>query len=109
MTAIVPRRLFDDMPEDFQAQPSSRDADLKAQGLIRSNGIIPIEHNERLKAMARKLGKNTDQLIGELHMQFVAPMVDQWEAQQEAIRLRERFGPQWMQLLANVNQSPTHP
>jgi predicted DNA-binding protein len=99
MTAIIPRRLFDDMPDDQTQHPPTKEAELKANGMIRSSLVIPIEHNERLKAMARKLGKNTDQLIGEMHMQFVAPNVDRWEAQQEVARLRERFGDDWLSLL----------
>lgn len=103
MTAIVPRRLFDDFEDDEPIQLPSREQDLKANGLIRSSLIIPIDLNERLKLMARKLGKNTDQLIGEMHVQFVAPMVDQWEAKQEAIRLRERFGENWLEILTQTN------
>jgi predicted DNA-binding protein len=103
MTAIVPRRFFDDAEDDQIFQGSSKEQDLKGHGLIRSSLIIPIEHNERLKLMARKLGKNTDQLIGELHMEFVASMVDQWEAQQEAIRLRERFGENWLEILTKTS------
>lgn len=99
MTAIVPRRLFEDAPaEVHQLQAASKDAELKASGLIRASGIIPIEYNERLKAMARKQGKNADQLIGELLLEL-RPVLDQWEARQEAARLRERFGDNWMQLL----------
>lgn len=103
MTAIVPRRLFDDFDGDELVQLPSREQDLKSSGLIRSSLIIPIDLNERLKLMARKLGKNTDQLIGEMHVQFVAPMVDQWEAKQEAIRLRERFGENWLEILTQTN------
>lgn len=102
MTAIVPRRLFDDADDD-QIQSPSKEQDLKANGMIRSSLIIPIDHNERLKSMARKIGKNTDVLIGEMHIQFVAPMVDQWEATQEAIRLRERFGVKWLEILSKAN------
>lgn len=99
MTAIVPRRLFDDvLTEAEQPQTPSKEAELRANGLIRANGIIPIEFNERLKAMARKQGKNADQLIGELLLEL-RPVLDQWEAKQEAARLRERFGDNWMQLL----------
>lgn len=103
MTAIIPRRFFDDVVDDDFMQLPSRDHDLKGNGMIRSSLIIPIELNERLKLMARKLGKNTDQLIGEMHVQFVAPMVDQWEAKQEAIRLRERFGENWLEILTQNN------
>lgn len=102
MTAIVPRRLFDDaLAEVKQSQTPSKEAELKANGLIRASGIIPIEYNDRLKAMARKQGKNADQLIGELLLEL-RPMLDQWEAKQEANRLRERFGDNWMQLLQQV-------
>lgn len=99
MTSTVPRRLFDDMAEEYPPEILTKEFDLKAKGLIRSSLIIPIEQNERLKAMARKHGKNTDQLIGELHMEFVASKVDEWEARQEAARLRKRFGDNWLKLL----------
>lgn len=101
MTAIVPRRLFDDVADEQPAQLPTRDAELKTNGLIRANGIIPVEFNERLKAMARKQGKNADQLIGELLLEL-RPMLDQWEAQQEAARLRERFGDDWLDLLGKA-------
>lgn len=102
MTAIVPRRLFDDIADDQPAQPLTKEAELKANGMIRVSGIIPIEYNERLKAVARKQGKNADQLIGELLIELRSTL-DQWEARQEAVRLRERFGDNWMQLLQQVS------
>lgn len=98
MSAIVPRRLFDDKFNDQSQQPQLNDSEPKTCGLVRATGSIPVEYNERLKAMARKQGKTADQLIGELLLQM-QPMLDHWEAQQEAIRLRERFGDNWMQLL----------
>lgn len=101
MTTIVPRRTFNETLEIQPMQEQSREADLKAKGMIRATGIIPIEYNDRLKATARKQGKNADQLIGELLMEL-QPMLDKWEAQQEAMRLRERFGPEWMELLQQV-------
>lgn len=102
MTAIVPRRMFDEAIEiNEQPQSYSKDVDIKECGLIRASGIIPIEYNERLKVMARKQGKNADQLIGELLLEM-RPALDQWEAKQEAARLRDRFGDNWMQLLANA-------
>jgi hypothetical protein len=97
---IVQRRVFDDDGLDRIPQ-RGKDVDLKANGFVRANGIIPIEYNERLKAMARKQGKNTDQLIGELLMEM-RPKLDQWEAAQEVERLRERFGDQWLDVLSNA-------
>jgi len=99
MTEIVPRRQFDDDCIEVEvSQSPSREADAAELTTVRATGSIPVEYNERLKAMARKQGKTADQLIGELLME-VRPMIDQWEARQEAARLRERFGPDWMQLL----------
>jgi hypothetical protein len=98
MTSTVPRRLFDDFVDDQPMETYSKEADLKANGMIRANGIIPIEYNDRLKAMARKQGKNADQLIGELLLEM-RPALDKWEAQQEAARLRDRFGDNWMEVL----------
>lgn len=98
MTSTVPRRLFDDMFDDQSQNPQSKESDLRANGLVRANGIIPIEYNERLKAMARKQGKNADRLIGELLLEMQSKL-DAWEAQQEVVRLRERFGDNWLNLL----------
>jgi predicted DNA-binding protein len=78
-------------------------ASLRARGLIRAHGIIPIELNERLKAMARKQGRNADQLIGEL-LEKSAADVDRWEAEQEVLRLRERFGSKWLDVLRQAEQ-----
>ena len=104
MTATsIPRRLFDEEPDDFTPSLQlTKEADLRAHGLIRASNIIPIEYNERLKSMARKQGKNADQLMGELLMEM-RPRLDQWEASQEAERLRERFGDQWLEILQSVN------
>jgi predicted DNA-binding protein len=77
-------------------------ASLRARGMIRAHGIIPIELNERLKAMARKQGRNADQLIGEL-LEKSAADVDRWEAEQEVIRLRERFGAKWIDVLRQAD------
>ena len=101
MTATIPRRLFDDLADEQPAETSSREAELKAKGMIRATGVIPIEYNERLKTMARKQGKNADQLIGELLIEMRATL-DKWEAQQEVIRLRERFGDDWRKILDDV-------
>ena len=102
MTAIIPRRLFDEPSEDESMQPISKDAELRANGLIRAAGIIPIEYNEKLKAMARKQGRNADQLLGEILVEGRAK-VDQWEAQQEAERLKMRFGDNWLEILNQAN------
>lgn len=102
MTAIVPRRLFDDFVDDQPIRPISGSPDPQSTGMVRACGSIPVEFNERLKAMARKQGKTAEQLIGELLMEL-RPVLDQWEAKQEAMRLRERFGDQWMDLLQKVS------
>jgi predicted DNA-binding protein len=94
-TAIVPCRIFDD--ED---QPSS--LDLKAQGLIRVHGTIPIPLNERLKAMARSQSKHASQLIGEL-IQKSAAEVDKYEARQAKLQLQQQFGPNWLQMLQEAD------
>jgi predicted DNA-binding protein len=94
-SAIVPRRIFDE--ED---QPSS--LDLRDQGLIRVHGTIPIALNERLKAMARSQGKHASQLIGEL-IQKSAAEVDKYEAKQAKLQLQQQFGPNWLQMLQEVD------
>jgi predicted DNA-binding protein len=78
-------------------------ASLRARGLIRVHGIIAVDLNERLKAMARKQGRNADQLIGEL-LEKSAADVDRWEAEQEVIRLRERFGAKWIDVLRQADR-----
>jgi hypothetical protein len=93
-SAIVPCRVFDD--ED---QPSL--LDLKAQGLIRVQGTIPIALNERLKAMARSQKVHACQLIGDL-IQKSAAEVDKYEARQAKLQLQEQFGPNWLQILQEV-------
>ena len=72
--------------------------------MIRATGLIPASLNERLKLMARKQGRNADQLIGEM-IQRSAGDVDRWEAEQEAARLRERFGDNWIELLKAAAQA----
>lgn len=94
-SAIVPRRIFDE--ED---QPSS--LDLRDQGLIRVHGTIPIALNERLKAMARSQGKHASQLIGELIQKSTAE-VDKYEAKQAKLQLQQQFGPNWLQMLQEVD------
>lgn len=69
--------------------------------LIRAYVLIPNTLNERLKAMARAQGRAADVVIGELVMK-AAEDVERWEAEQEAIRLRERFGERWLQVLQEV-------
>jgi hypothetical protein len=102
MIAIIPRREFEeDLVDVGSLQAPSKEANQWNGDMVRATGSIPVEYNERLKAMARKQGKTADQLIGELLLEM-RPVLDQWEARQEAVRLRERFGPDWMQLLQEV-------
>ena len=100
--AFADQSLFPDV--DVENQDSA--ASLRAKGLIRAAGIIPIELNERLKAMARKQGRNADELIGEL-LQKSASDVDRWEAEQEVKRLRDRFGDAWLDVLRQAEKSDT--
>jgi len=87
MTAIVPRRLFEEDPIEW----------------VRATGSIPTALNDRFKAMARLQSKTADQFIGELLMSL-APQLDLMEAKQEAERLQDRFGDNWLQILNQVNQ-----
>ena len=75
--------------------------DLKAQGLIRVQGTIPIALNERLKAIARSQRMHASQLIGDLIQKSVAE-VDKFEARQAKLQLQEQFGPNWLQILQEV-------
>lgn len=94
-SAIIPCRIFDE-----DDQPST--SDLKTQGLIRVHGTIPIALNERLKAMARSQGKHASQLIGEL-IKKSAVEVDKYEAKQAKLQLQQKFGPNWLQMLQEVD------
>jgi hypothetical protein len=85
-----------------QDDPNSA-ASLRARGMVRSSGIIPIELNERFKAMARKQGRNADQFIGEL-LQKCSLELDRLEAEQEVQRLRERFGDGWLDVLRQADR-----
>jgi hypothetical protein len=97
-SAIIPCRIFDD-----DDQPSTSDhAMLKDQGLIRVHGTIPIALNERLKAMARSQGKHASQLIGEMIHQSAAE-VGRYEAKQAKLQLQQQFGPNWLQMLQEVD------
>lgn len=103
-TAIVPRRLFDEGvdPDDDRYLTSGDATELKANGMIRVHGVIPIRLNERLKSMARAQNRTADLLIGEL-IQKTAKEVDRWEAEQYVSQLRERFGDNWMEILGAVH------
>lgn len=94
---------MDTVPFEFDMQERDTPASLRSEGLIRANGVIDIALNERLKALARKQGRNADQLIGELITRS-AGEVDRLEAEQEAVRLRERFGDRWLDLLKQIEE-----
>lgn len=87
---------------DLDDQPES-DADYADRGLVRAHGLIDIALNDRLKALARKRKCRADQFIGELITRFASEL-DRLEAEQEAARLRERFGDQWLELLKQTIQ-----
>lgn len=96
-SAIVPCRVFDE-----DDQPSTSDYTMiRSQGLIRVHGTIPVALNERLKAMARSQNKHASQLIGEL-IQKTAAEVDKHEARQAKLQLQQQFGPNWLQMLQEV-------
>jgi predicted DNA-binding protein len=90
-------------PETSQPLSESTES-LRQQGLIRAHGIIPISLNERLKVIARQQGRTADMLIGELIIRS-ADEVERLELEQEASRLRERLGDDWLQKLSRVNPS----
>ena len=100
-SAIVARRFFDDDGCFDRAEMPNDAASLKMAGLIRVHGIIPIELNDRLKAMARSKGQNADSFIGEL-IQGAAADIDKWEAQHAAEQLRRQFGDRWLEILQSV-------
>lgn len=98
MTTAIPRRLFDDPGDNQQEEANRKTIELREQGLIRVHGVITIELNDRIKAAARREGIHADQLIGQLITKSQAD-VDRIEAQHEAIRLRQRFGEQWIDVI----------
>jgi len=99
--AIVARRFFDEEDQPDRGALPTDTASLKMLGLIRVQGIIPVGLNDRLKAMARSKGMNTDVVIGEL-IQSATADIDRWEAQQIAQQLRQQFGDQWLEILQSV-------
>jgi hypothetical protein len=90
-SAIVPCRVFDE-----DDQPSAT-----IEEWISAKGDIPTALNSRLKAMARGQGKHASKLIGELIMKAVAE-VDRYEARQAKLQLQQQFGPNWLQMLQEV-------
>ena len=87
MTAIVPRRLFDDAEEPKY---------------VRAAGSIPEQLNERFKAMARRHDKTAETFIGEMLMR-IEPVLDQMEARIETERLRRQFGDNWLSILQQAD------
>ena len=84
-----------DPPSPFPTTP------MNTSQLIRTHASIPMQLNERFKAMARRQNKTAHDFIGEMLMQL-APVLDRMEAQIEAERLRERFGDEWLNVLQQV-------
>ena len=87
MTAIVPRRMFDDA-EDPK--------------FVRAHGSIPEHLNERFKSMARRQDKTAELFIGEMLMRL-EPVMDQMEARFETERLRKQFGDNWLSILQRAD------
>ncbi len=87
MTAIVPRRLFDDAEEPKY---------------VRAAGSIPEQLNERFKVMARRHDKTAEIFIGEMLMRL-EPVLDQMEARIETERLRRQFGDNWLSILQQAD------
>lgn len=76
---------------------------LRERGLIQAKGLISIELNDRLKAVARQQGKTADVFIGELITRS-ADLVERFELEQEAARLREKLGDDWFQRLEQFSR-----
>ena len=91
-TAIVPCRVFEE-----DDQPS-----LSNEEWISVKGDIPIALNNRLKAMARGQNKHASKLIGEFIMKAAAE-VDRYEAREAKLQLQQQFGPNWLQMLQEVD------
>lgn len=74
-------------------------------GYASARAGIPKELNERLKAAARRQGKTALMYIGEVLMTCAAEL-DRQEAAEEAKRLKDRFGADWMKILSSAEQAP---
>lgn len=70
--------------------------------LVRCMSLITHELNERIKAWARSHGKTADAVAGGLLMKS-ASHLDQWEAEETVQQLKERFGPEWLNILQNAS------
>jgi len=88
MTQFIPRRLFED------DEPKK---------IVRCNGAVTEDLNERFKAMARRRGKTAEDFIGWLLMTKVEPQLRQMELDEEAERLRKQFGDNWLDVLRQAN------
>ena len=92
-------------PSDSQQQliPATREEELHVRGLVRANIVVPIDHNERQKKLARKVGRKTDEFMGEHYMKLFKASQNE-EALPEAKRLRDQFGDDWLEILRQAER-----
>jgi len=76
---------------------------LREMGLIRIQGIIPLELNEDIKSMARIQNMNADILVGEI-IQSATRELTKTKARLAAKQLQEQFGDAWLEILGDVAQ-----
>ncbi len=91
----------DDHQQDSEQQQIrfSRDTEaLRAAGLIRVQGLIPISLNERIKSFAKKRSMKADELVGNL-IEEGAKDLTRLEAQEHAKQLRTMFGDNWLEVM----------
>ena len=74
---------------------------LREMGLIRIQGIIPIDLNKDLKSIARSRNMNADIFVGEI-IQKAAVEIRNNKAREAVKRLREQFGDNWLEVLGCV-------
>jgi len=92
--------LFSEDPTKKRTLPNDAHK-LREMGLIRIQGIIPIDLNEDLKSIARSRNMNADILVGEI-IQEAAAEIRNNKAREAARRLREQFGDGWLEVLGSV-------
>jgi|LakMenEpi03Aug12_release.lakeMendotaPanAssembly.Ray.scaffolds.fasta_scaffold1633403_1 hypothetical protein len=92
--------LFNQDPAKKRTLPNEAHK-LRDMGLIRIQGIIPIDLNNDLKSIARSRNMNADILVGEIILEAAVEIRDN-KAREAAKRLREQFGDNWLEVLSSI-------
>jgi hypothetical protein len=92
--------LFNEDPAKKRTLPNDAHK-LREMGLIRIQGISPIDLNNDLKSIARSRCMNADIFVGEIIQKAAAEIRDN-KAREAAKRLREQLGDNWLEMLSSV-------